>query len=617
MTISYDPVKNIKPRVIAFDWETTGLNLHGTCRGFALALCDEDENTEYIEFPVNPRTREVDYSKLDFKYPITEHESISRILTILADPVIAKVGHNVKFDLLCCEKAGIAVLGEVHDTQFMARACNTLEESYSLKDLAKKYVNIDNDDEKRLKKFVIQCRREAKKAKFSIADSVSEDYWLASFYSKEKGLVKKYCVTDTIRTIKLFQFYEQGLPALDVAESYHKELELMYVIRAMERRGVEIDENKLKEVIGRCVNNYLNCLVAIKGLVGELNINSPKQLGKLFGKLGINITETTDSGLVSTALPTLKKYSPQHPVIPLIIESKSWDTSLDYFKQYNSIKDTNNVIHTSYNQATTKTWRLSSSNPNLQNVSNEDTSTGSVHLNGRSVFRPRKGYIWALFDYSQLELRLFASRSQEPTFLKVYKEDRDAHNETRVCIPSLAVLPEELGRKIAKIINFLIIYGGGYKALAQQANIPEQEARLYLEEYHNKYAGIRPYANKMDYLARTQGFIVNAYGRKLNVDSSMAYKAVNYDIQSSAADLMKNAMLSTHNFLKQIRVDAHLVLTIHDELFYEINNKDFSINLIKQLKLLIEDNGGAFSIPTPATVAFTTTYWDEKVKVNI
>lgn len=616
MTIPYDPAKGIFPRIIAFDWETTGLNLYGNDRGFALALCDEDENTEYIEFKVDPYTRKVAYPKFDN----TLTGPILNILGILADPKIAKVGHNVKFDLTACRVANIEVLGEIHDTQLMARSCNTLELSYSLKDLARRYVGINNYDEIELRDTVVSYRRKiTKDFGYNTADDPSADYWLASEIEPELGLVKKYCVTDVIRTIKLFQFYEQGIEQLGVKQTYYKELALMTVIREMERKGVEIDEVKLAEVKNKCFYNYLENLSQVQQIYGKpVNINSPKQLARCFITLYIDIKETTKkSGNMSTSIETLENYIDVHPIIKSIISTKSWDTSHNYFSQYTRFKDSKGVIHTSFNQATTKTFRFSSSQPNLQNVSNEDTSTGEVNINGRCAFKPRKGYLWVLIDYNQLELRIFTSRSEEPTFMKVYKQGRDAHNETRLSVPSLAALPEKLGRKIAKIINFLIIYGGGYKALSKQARIPIQQAREFLDQYHTVYYGIRPHMNKAEYIAKSQGFIINAYGRRLNIDPEYAYKAVNYDIQSSAADLMKNAMLSTFAFLKKKKLDAYLVLTIHDEIIYEINEQDFSLDLVRELKALVEFNGGVFIIPTPATVAVTSTYWDEKKDIEV
>ena len=605
----------MKPKILAFDWETTGLLPHNGDRGFAIAFCDEEENTYYWEWFVNPKTREVRYTK---QWP-------QHLQEYLADPTIIKVGHNVKFDMYMAEKAGLKIAGEFNDTIIAARCCYSLEPTYGLKALASKYLDMDNEDEKELQDQTIRSRIIAKKLGYKIGEKVQEDYWLTSIpeLSPRNDLVRTYCIQDTIRTMRLWKFYSEGMKQLEVYHSYLEELHTMKTLIDMEKRGVKISLDESRNKLYECVHKEIGLLNDIRKEVGwAINPGSGQQLAKATLELGIDIKERTKSsktfpnGQVSTAAKTLKKYKHEHPFIDMLLRHSGACTGKQYFHNYIKHAVNNgtgeNIIHPNFKQGNTKTFRFSCSDPNLQNVANDETSSGEYVVNGRSAFLPRNGYIWVCIDYKQLELRIFADRAQEQTLLGAFKNGRDPHNETREAVPYLAGKPRRIGRKLSKNTNFTIIFCGGPKVLNEKYGIPIGEAQKIMSQYHEAFPGIRRYQNWIGTKGKLQGYITNAFDRKLSVDPAFAYRAASYVVQSSAADLMKLGMNKCHAFLKKEKLDTHIVLSIHDEIVFEMSKSDFDIDLIKKLKELMEDHEGRFCIPTTCDVDIVKERWSKK-----
>lgn len=613
----------MKPKIIAFDWETTGLLPHNGDRGFAISFCDEEENTRYWEFPVDLKTREVTYNyHLD--------NTLDYIMDCLQDPSIIKVGHNVKFDMYMAEKAGLKLAGQFNDTMIAARCCYTLEQSYGLKALAAKYINFPADDEKDLQDATIKWRKLAKKLdyKCGIENNVKEDYWLEHHFSPDTHLVERYCVNDSIRTMRLWQFYSEGMKQLGVYHSYLEEMATMKTLIDVEKRGVKVSLDETNRKIYQCVGKEIEYVTKARAMVGwDINLGSGPQLAKATKELGILIKERTKSsnsfpdGQVSTAAKTLRKYKHEHEFIDVVLRHAGAVTGKQYFTNYlkHAIKGVagENIIHCNFKQGGTKTFRLSCSNPNLQNVSNDKTSDGSYVISGRSVFGPRDGYIWVCIDFKQLELRIFADRAQEQALLEAFRNGRDPHNETREAVPYLAGKNEAVGRKLAKNTNFAIVFCGGPKALTEMVGIPLNEAQKIMAQYHQAFPEMKPYQIRIGNTGKMQGYITNAFDRKLNVDPDWAYRAASYVIQSSAADLMKFGMNKCHKFLQKEKLDTHIVLSIHDELVFEMNKKEFSLELVGHLKGLMEDHGGVFCIDTPCDVDIVTTRWSEKKELKV
>lgn len=620
---------------IAIDTETTGLSSYHGARPFMLQAAwrvDDDAIAHaVVQFPVNPVTREVDYTKP------SSSKQYDLILDFLYDDSVSKVFHNAKFDLKMLAAMPVEVRGPIEDTLLAARTCFTLEESYGLKKLAKKYLEIDDVDESALKKSVIKARNLAKKKypEYKLGDNLEEDYWLPHHLDSNNDFCEIYGVLDVKRTIQLWEFYQQGLTELNCWRAYNLEMELMPVLIQMENRGIRLDYNKNLQQISYCWREQAKCkkeFIRTSKCDSEININSWQQLVPVLKNAGVNV-ESTAKEVLDAFIPT----DPELKNTPLgwdyeclywLLSYKGYEKGVGYFKDYvtRSYQDSNRsvddmldwnncyAISPWFNQANTVTWRLSCNSPNLQNVSNPETSGGFNVVNARVVFGPRPGYTWYHFDYSGLEMRIFASRANEPYMLEAFRNGRDIHDECRKRVPELLALPPKVGRKLAKNVGFCKIFGGGAGALVKYVNQPEDYCRGIIKAYDKEFPTIVSYIRRIASSGRTSGYIKNAFGRNINVDPEYSYRACNYDVQSSAADLMKRGMIKVNHFLKNDprKLDAHIVLSIHDEIVVEIKKEHAFKSVILKIKELMEDHEGAFCIDMPVEVEKTSTYWSEK-----
>jgi DNA polymerase-1 len=255
-----------------------------------------------------------------------------------------------------------------------------------------------------------------------------------------------------------------------------------------------------------------------------------------------------------------------------------------------------------------------------------DPLKSGVKVDARRAFGPRYGYVWYCIDYSQLELRIFAERSGGQ-LKEAFLEGRDPHNETREAVPYLAGLEPGEGRKKAKNTNFTIINTGGPHVLYKKYAIPLTEGKIIIREFKEQFPETVQRQREAENFALKHGYIETLTGRKINVDlksrddygkPKYAYRATSYDIQGSAADFIKLAMLQTMDFLRSSRYDAHLVLSIHDELVFEIAKEHSYKHLIRTLKKIMENVGKPYmSIPLECEVQKTTTNWSSEAKVDV
>lgn len=338
-------------------------------------------------------------------------------------------------------------------------------------------------------------------------------------------------------------------------------------------------------------------------------------------------------------------------------------------------------IHSSFDQAGTVTGRFSSRDPNLQQASKSENAKGTESVLARKPFGPRKGYVWLPADYSQVELRIFADFSRERTMLAAMEAGRDIHSETAnkvwggdtpaAITAAIAALelrspapaskevaaawktlgwtPEtradeaalercarewlrkfsgkiveaeaSLGKKTmrsrAKNINFAKIYGGGPASIMDLAYCTYQEAAAFMEEYDRAMPGIAKWINEISDIGRKYGYIRTAYNRRLSVPAERAYVAANYRVQGSAADLMKDSMRRLDAFFTKHQLDAHLVMTIHDEIVMEIRESQLKKWILYAVRNIMEDHGGRFGVPLPVEVSIARASWEEKEKVDL
>lgn len=590
--------------IIAVDTETTGLNSFLGDRPFGISICNEEYKSSYIDFPITPNREVI----LPVNFIFCEY-----CVNDLESPYIDKVFWNAKFDILMLESIGIKVKGRIHDAMFAARCCNTDEHTYELKKLAYKYFDIAFTDEENLKEAT-RCARAAAKNKdgYKLAKAVEADYWLPKHFNSTCKLAEIYCNKDTFRTMKLWKFYEQGMKELGTRKTYDKEMALLLeVVLPAERTGVYAH----REVIKRNIVFLYQRKTEIEKELAPLNPNSTQQVVKALMAKGIPLKEETDKGNIKCDQRILKEFR-QYPIVNKLLEHSGISTGYGYFVNYANALTEEDVIHANLKQSGAKTWRFACSDPNLLNISNDETSGGEFVVNGRIAFGPRPGYVWYTCDYSQIELRIFAHRAGGK-LLDAFIEGRDPHNETRMLVPFLAAKPKDIGRKLAKNTNFTLINVGGPKVLNQKYSMPMGEAIQIHGGFHAAYPEVKKRQYEIANYARQNGFIFNAFNDKIAVDPDKAYTATAMDVQSSAARLIKNAMLSLTRWFKQENIAAQILLCVHDELVIEVANWSDCPEVTESIKYIMEDHHGAFSIPTPVEIKLVMEHWGKKEAVNL
>ena len=382
------------------------------------------------------------------------------------------------------------------------------------------------------------------------------------------------------------------------------ELPLIYVLRSMEKEGMRVNKKELKQY-GDNLTERINELESlIYEMAGEkFNINSPKQLGEiLFDKMGLPSGKKTKTGY-STSADILEKLAVDYPVVSNILEyrtlAKLKSTYAEGLAQY--IGD-DERIHSTFNQMITATGRISSTEPNLQNI---PIRMELGHLI-RKVFIPKEGYVFVDADYSQIELRLLAHMSGDKTLIDAYNEDSDIH---RITASKVFKVPFEevtqTQRSNAKAVNFGIVYGISSFGLSRDLSITPKEAKNYIDEYFKTYPSLKSYLDELINSAKEKGYSETLYGRRRPVPelASGNFKqrqfgeriAMNSPLQGTAADIIKIAMINVYNRLKKEGLKSKLILQVHDELLVETAIDEMDI----VIKILIEEMQGAANLMVP------------------
>ncbi|CCU78006.1 DNA polymerase I [Halanaerobium saccharolyticum subsp. saccharolyticum DSM 6643] len=404
---------------------------------------------------------------------------------------------------------------------------------------------------------------------------------------------------EAVKISKLFELKEKLLPELEknnLLKLYQEiELPLIKVLARMEYNGVKVDKkwlNSLSERLGKRLDIIVDKAHELAG--EEFNLNSPKQLGEiLFEKLGLPVIKRTKTGY-STNASVLEKLEGKHEIIPLISEyrelAKLKSTYIDSLPPL--INEETGKIHTSFNQMVTATGRLSSTDPNLQNIPIRTEEGREI----RKAFIPsREEMILLAVDYSQIELRVFAHLSGDEKLKEAFNSGADIHTETAAEV--FEVAPEEVSpnlRRHAKVINFGIAYGMSAYGLSQDLDIPVEEAQEYIDKYFERFSGVKEYMDQTITKVKECGYAETMFGRRRyipEINSSNYHRrsfaertAVNTPIQGTAADIMKKSMLDVYDALKEADFDLNILLQVHDELVFEVNKNqlDQAAKLIKE-----------------------------------
>ena len=352
----------------------------------------------------------------------------------------------------------------------------------------------------------------------------------------------------------------------------------------MQYNGMLVDKQELTN-FGLVLKEQIQTITSeIYNLSGEeFNINSHQQLGKiLFEKLKLPVYKKTKSGY-TTDVEVLEKLKGEHPVIEKILEyrtlTKLNSTYVEGLIPY--INEKTNRIHSSFHQTITATGRISSTEPNLQNI----PTRAELGKQIRKAFKPAEGYVYIDADYSQIELRVLAHMSSDENMIYAFKHGEDIHKQVAskiLNIPIDEVTKEQ--RSSAKAVNFGIVYGISDYGLANQIGVSNKQAKEYISQYLEKYSGIKHFMDNIVDSAKSKGYVETLFGRRRYIPEIKSNNymvrqfgnraAMNTPIQGTAADIMKIAMINVYNKIKEEKIDAKIVLQIHDELLIEVNNKD-------------------------------------------
>lgn len=615
---------------LVFDSETTGLNPYAGDRPFAFAFMSTEGQQLYYRFDVDPMTRKVLYEQKP-----KEYEALKKLFTC---PGLEIIGHNIEFDLTMIEFAGLKFDGKFWDTKILAHVANPGRLNYKLKPLCKAMFNYPDDDMTDLKDSVKKARRQGKKLGWKLAEDVEADYALG-----EPELCKKYALGDVERTLKLFKAYEPMLnqPQHQFSPYSHyraivdMEHELLPVARQMSRKGVAVDLGKVQEL----ETYYKGCIDkanAEKAALGfaDLNPESPKQVIEVFyNQLKMKAQyrkrkakDGTKSMTKSADKRILDKWSKDVPLARLLVELSESQHQLNSFIlpfKANSFEENGyRTLHPSFNTCGPVTGRLSCSNPNLQNITSS-TSPGrksDVEFRARECFVPRKGCAWLLDDYSQVEIWVAAFLSKDKLMMETLLAGNSVHDLT--CDKVFGhkedfATNRAMYRKFAKIVNFSMLYGSGPKALSELLGIDEDDAAEYWKGFWNTYVGMSRYNEMLKRTVRTDGHVKDVFGRPYFVETKFAYKALNYMVQGTAAGILKRAMLNADAYLKKACPQASMLLTIHDELCFEIPTEALTGDLVEGIeKAMSGEFHKLLGMPSPFKVESSVAYenWGKKEK---
>lgn len=480
---------------------------------------------------------------------------------ILGDASVAKYGHNIKYDLLILKSVGIELAGIAFDTMVASYLLESVRSSHSLKALGRELLGMEAVE---------------------ITELIGKGKKQIGFDEVPLEQACEYGARDADMTWQLQQLFSEQLAPAGVEKLFHEvEMPLVEVLAQMEFNGIKIDEKILRQMSCDLEKQSQQLLDEIHSQAGEaFNVDSPKQLsGILFDKLGLKPVRKTKTGF-STDVGVLERLRQAHPLPGLVLQyrqiAKLRNTYLDVLPQMVSSKTSR--LHASFNQTMTSTGRLSSSGPNLQNI----PARGELGRQVRAAFvAAQPEDVLLRGDYSQIELRVLAHFSEDKELYQAFANDQDIHSFVAGQI--FGVDPKDVSseqRNQAKAVNFGIIYGQTPFGLSRSLGISTAEAHEFIEQYHQRYQGIRQFLDQCVEQAGETGFVQTILGRRRRIpnihDSNKNQRAlaertaINTVVQGSAADLMKVAMVNVHEYIKENCPHVKLLLQIHDELVFEL-----------------------------------------------
>ena len=573
-------IKNAsQAKTLALDTETTGLDyMDSDLVGISMSFTPG----EAFYIPINHKDNSS--PQLDMDYVLEE------LRPLLEDSEQKIIGQNIKFDMNILSQHGINISSIKNDTMMMSYVLDASATRHNLDALSSYYLGYKTST------FEDVAGKGVKQVTFdevSIADATH------------------YAAEDADITLRL---YEELLSKLESVESLKKlnediEIPLIEVLSEMEQNGAVLNSKILNAQSKDLSNRIKKIEKKAYVLAGdEFNLGSTKQLREIFfDKLGYRVIKKTPGGQPSTDEKVLAELAEEYELPKILLEhrtlSKLKSTYTD--KLPNQISISTGKVHTSFHQAVTTTGRLSSSDPNLQNIPIRTEDGRRI----RQAFEPSKGHKFVSADYSQIELRVMAHMSKDEGLLTAFQDGEDVHSKTasEVFNVDIEAVTTDL-RRNAKAINFGLIYGISAFGLGKQLNINRNLAAEYMAMYFEKYPGVKKYMETTKDFAAENGYVETLFGRRLylrDINASNAMRrqaseraAINAPVQGTAADIMKIAMIKMHQLIKETNVEAKLILQVHDELILDTPNKEID----EVIGLVTESMMGAASLDVPLEI---------------
>ncbi len=545
-----------KAPVIAFDTETDSLDNH-TANLVGLSFAVEPGQAAYVP---------VAHDYLDAPEQLELNTVLTLLKPLLEDERVRKVGQNLKYDRGILDNYGIELRGIAFDTMLESYMLNSVAGRHDMDSLASRWLNHKT----------ISFEEIAGKGKKQL-----------TFNQIDLETAGRYAAEDADVTLqlhlKMWPQLEQEKGPLNVFQTI--EMPLVPVLSRVERNGVKIDPAVLHAHSGELAERLVELEQKAHELAGEpFNLSSPKQLQTiLFEKQGIKPLKKTPGGAPSTSEEVLEELALDHPLPKVILEyrglAKLKTTYTD--KLPLMINEKTGRVHTSYHQAVTATGRLSSTEPNLQNIPVRNEEGRRI----RQAFIAPEDYVIVAADYSQIELRIMAHLSRDEGLLQAFAQGKDIHRATAAEVfglPLDSVSNEQ--RRSAKAINFGLIYGMSAFGLSRQLNIPRKESQRYMDLYFERYPGVLEYMERTRQQAKEQGYVETLEGRRLwlaDITSSNAARragaeraAINAPMQGTAADIIKRAMIAVDAWLEKEKPRVKMIMQVHDELVFEVHKDD-------------------------------------------
>ena len=576
--------------LIAFDAETTSLD-YMQARIVGVSFSVAPGEAAYVPLAHT-------YEGAPTQLPL--EATLAALRPLLEDEHCAKLGHHLKYDAHVLANHGIELAGMRYDSMLESYVWDSVATRHDMDSVARKYLGIET---------------------IHYEDVAGKGAKAMAFGEVPLERAAEYAAEDADVTLQLHQCLWPKIAAVPALQRLYEDIEqpLVPVLLRMERTGVLIDRDRLVAQSGELAHRLAELTEQAHAEAGtSFNIDSPKQLQQvLFEQLKLPVLRKTPKGQPSTAEDVLEELSGDYPLPRTVLEYRALAKLKSTYTERlpELINGSTGRIHTSYHQAVAQTGRLSSTDPNLQNIPVRTPEGRRI----RQAFIAPAGHVLLAADYSQIELRIMAHLSGDAGLLSAFDADRDVHQATAAEVfatPLEAVTPEQ--RRLAKTINFGLIYGMSAFGLSRQLGIERTAAQRYVERYFERYPGVRRFMDETRAQAREQGYVQTVFGRRLylpdirsgntQIRQYAERSAINAPMQGTAADIIKRAMIAVDAWCREHHGQARLIMQVHDELVLEVAQTHMAA--VREAVRRCMNDAASLRVPLRVEIG-TGVNWDE------